>query len=167
MVGPDKQDVDLPNRAIGKNGLVYFLFTIHASRRMDASCEYGQRKQDAAYILVSCPLFAELRTGLIAKTGTTNYRQILFTKRGIRAAARFIIATDLLPQFSLASQINKVAEDLIEKARYRPGKGGRRKNRLRQPYEPESIFYSRREAITDIAQRTKNKAITIIRPENT
>ena len=89
------------------------------------------------------------------------------TKRGIRAAARFIIATDLLSQFSLASQIGKVAEDLTEKARYRPGKRGRRKDRLRQPHEPESIFYSRREAIADIAQRTRDKAIAIMRPEST
>ena len=25
----------------GKNGLVYFLFTIYASKRTDTSCEYG------------------------------------------------------------------------------------------------------------------------------
>ena len=47
--------------------------------------------------------------------------------------------------------MDEVAEDLIEKARYRPGKRGRRKDRLRQPHKPESIFYSRRDTIADIA----------------
>ena len=75
---------------------------------------------------------------------------MLSTKRGIRAAARFMMSTGLLPQFSLAAEIDEVVEDLIEKARYRPGKRGRRKGRLYQPYKPESIFYSRRDTITDI-----------------
>ena len=61
------------------------------------------------------------------------------------------MSTGLLPQFSLAAEIDEVAEDLTEKARYRPGKRGRRKDRPRQPHEPESIFYSRRDAIADIA----------------
>ena len=62
--------------------------------------------------------------------------------------------------------MDEVVEDLTEKARYRPGKRGRRKGRPRQPHEPESIFYSRRDAMADIAQRTRDEAMAIIRPES-
>ena len=113
----------------GKNGLAHFLFTTHAGGRTDASCDCGWRKQDAAHILISCPTYAEQRTGLFEKAGTDDSRKMLSTKRGIRAAARFIMSTGLLLQFSLASEMDEVAEDLTEKIRRRSGKKGKGRNR--------------------------------------
>ena len=63
--------------------------------------------------------------------------------------------------------MDEVVEDLTEKARYRPGRKGRRKNRLRQPYEPESIFYSRKEAMADAIQKAMDESMAIIRPVET
>ena len=52
----------------------------------------------------------------------------------------------------------------MKKTRYRPGEKKKNRNRLRQLYEPENIFYSRKEAIVNIAQKVRDKAIAIIRP---
>ena len=63
------------------------------------------------------------------------------------------MSTGLLLQFSLANEINEVAEDLTEKIRRRPGKKGTRRNRPKRTPEQEGIFYSVKDAIADAYQR--------------
>ena len=104
----------------GKKGLAHFLFTVHAGNLTDASCSCGWRKQDAAHILTACPLYADLRLELVKKAGTSDHREILSTGKGIRAAARFMMFTGLLPQFGLAKEMEEVVEGEKEGARRGP-----------------------------------------------
>ena len=75
------------------------------------------------------------------------------------------MAIGLLLQFSLASEINEVVKNFTEKARRRPGGKGGRKNRPRQLYKPESIFYSRADAIANNIQAFNKRSYTRIRGE--
>ena len=104
----------------GNNGLAHFLHTVHAGNLTDASCSCGWRKQDATHILIACPLYADLRMDLFKRAGTGDSREILSSSKGIRAAARFMMATGLLPQFSLAREMEEVEEE-VEVKRGRKG----------------------------------------------
>jgi hypothetical protein len=48
-----------------------------------------------------CPMFATQRPQLFQNAGTRNYKQMLATARGAKAAAGFVQQTGLLQQFQL------------------------------------------------------------------
>ncbi len=70
----------------------------------NAECSCGWRKQTVKHILLFCPELAKERRELIEQVGTSDYRQILTQKHGIRAAARWMIKIGRLDQFSLAQE---------------------------------------------------------------
>ena len=94
---------------------------------------------------------------MFEKAGTNDYRRILSTKRGIRAAARFIMSTGLLLQFSLANEIDEVAENLAEKIRRRLGRKSIKRNRPKRTLKQKGIFYNVKDAIADAYQRALNE----------
>jgi hypothetical protein len=51
------------------------------------------------HVLLTCPKWKGNRQRHLARLKTSDIRQILNTPDGSKAAAQFILATDLLPQF--------------------------------------------------------------------
>ena len=51
------------------------------------------------HTLLICPRWRELRQRYLARLKTSDIRQLLNTPKGLKAAVRFILATNLLPQF--------------------------------------------------------------------
>ncbi len=87
-----------------KIGLNDFLYRMKVPGIRNAECSCGWRKQTVKHILLFCPELAKERRELIEQVGTSDYRQILTQKHGIRAAARWMIKIGRLDQFSLAQE---------------------------------------------------------------
>lgn len=64
-----------------------------------AACERGWVRQSAKHVFLYCPQHQERRNKLYQEAGTRNYQKMLVTPRGAKAAANFLQATNLLPQF--------------------------------------------------------------------
>lgn len=74
----------------------------------DPSCGCGQANQTAKHVLIHCPHWTALRQRLkndMAEPGPLDYRHITRTAKGLRAAARMLMKTDLLEQFSVAQTL--------------------------------------------------------------
>ena len=69
-----------------------------------AGCPCGWRKQTVKHVLLFCPRLAKERGELIQQAGTSDYKQLLTQKQGIRTAARWMIRVGCLDQFSLARE---------------------------------------------------------------
>ena len=65
-------------------------------------CQYRWRKQDSKYITLFCPDYTEGRTEILREAGTGCFDTMISTKKGVRAAARWMVRADTLHQFSLA-----------------------------------------------------------------
>jgi hypothetical protein len=65
------------------------------------ACECGWSRQDAKHVIMFCPQQKQRREELYQAAGTRDYRKMFVTSRGVKAAATFIQATNLLPQFQL------------------------------------------------------------------
>lgn len=52
--------------------------------------------------LLSCPTYMDVRSAICRDAGTMDYRTLIATERGLRAAGRWQMKTHLLMQFSLA-----------------------------------------------------------------
>ena len=76
------------------------------------------------------------------------------------------MSTGLLLQFSLANEMDEVAEDLAEKTRRRPGRKGTRRNRPKRTPEQEGIFYSAKDAMADAHQRALDETAAQMRKES-
>ena len=68
-------------------------------------CECGWARQTVKHVLLFCPDYAEFRTRILNAAATQNYRQIVSTAKGLKAATRIIMETDLLKQFTLAKTL--------------------------------------------------------------
>ena len=68
-------------------------------------CECGWASQTAKHVLLFCPDYAEPRTRMLNAATTQDYRQIVSTARGLKAATRMMMETDLLEQFALAKTL--------------------------------------------------------------
>ena len=65
-------------------------------------CQCGWRKQDGKHITLFCPDYTEGRTEMLREAGTGCFDTMMSTKKGVRAAARWMVRADALHQFSLA-----------------------------------------------------------------
>ena len=65
-------------------------------------CQYGWRKQDSKYITLFYLDYTEGRIEMLCEAGTGCFDTMMSTKKGVRAAARWIVRADTLYQFSLA-----------------------------------------------------------------
>jgi hypothetical protein len=64
-------------------------------------CPCGWQRQTAKHILIYCPNYAERRPSLYGAAGTSDYKEMTVTARGLKAAAQWLQRTGLLQQFSL------------------------------------------------------------------
>ncbi len=92
----------LPSK--NRKKIIFFLSKSTSISIRNAECSCGWRKQTVKHILLFCPELAKERRELIEQVGTSDYRQILTQKHGIRAAARWMIKIGRLDQFSLAQE---------------------------------------------------------------
>jgi hypothetical protein len=65
------------------------------------ACGCRWSRQDAKHVIMFCPQQKQRREELYQAAGTRDYRKMLVTSRGVKAAATFIQVTNLLPQFQL------------------------------------------------------------------
>jgi hypothetical protein len=80
---------------IGLNGFL-------ADRRVPGyspTCLCGWQRQTAKHIITACALYDGKRNRLFRDAGTRDYRRMLATTRGARAATQFLQETGLLTQF--------------------------------------------------------------------
>ncbi len=87
-----------------KIGLADFLYKCRVPGVMTACCDCGWRKQDVKHILINCPRFQECRQSLIDAAGTNDLIEMLTKKKGVQPAAKWLIKTGLLDQFTLANE---------------------------------------------------------------
>ena len=86
---------------------VGFAAFLHARRVPDVvspACQCGWRRQDPKHIIIFCPNHALNRRSLYEAAGTGRYREIMSTRKGLRALARWVMSEGLLLQFSLAKE---------------------------------------------------------------
>ena len=67
-------------------------------------CTCGYRAQTVKHILVFCPERMEARMRLFQEAGTSNWKDLTQTKRGLSAATKWMIQEAVLDQFSLAKE---------------------------------------------------------------
>ena len=65
-------------------------------------CECGRSHQTAKQVLKHCPDWTHLRSRMLRDAGSSDYRIIVATTKGLRAAARMMMETELLEQFRVA-----------------------------------------------------------------
>jgi len=65
-------------------------------------CCCGYRAQTVKHILIFCPKRQQARARLFREAGTSNWKDLAKTKRGLKAAAKWMINEGILDQFSLA-----------------------------------------------------------------
>ena len=83
-------------------GLADYLFSRRVPTFASPACSCGWARQTLKYVLLSCPRFVNGRSNMCRDAGTTDYRRLLTTEKGLRASARWLMRTNLLTQFSLA-----------------------------------------------------------------
>jgi exonuclease III len=86
----------------GKIGFNSFLFKIKVPGIDTPGCSCGWAKQDTKHILLFCPDYTAGRQELIQQAGTSDLRHMLTSTEGVRAAARWLVRSGVLTQFSLA-----------------------------------------------------------------
>ena len=87
----------------GKIGLNAFLNKMKVPG-IDPNCKCGWPVQDAKHVLLFCPESRETRPRLLADSGTSDFREMLTSTKGIRAAARWIIQSGGLSSYKMASE---------------------------------------------------------------
>ena len=90
-----------------RTGKVGFAAFLHARRVPDVlspACQCGWRRQDPKHVIVFCPNHALTRNRLYEEAGTQQYQEMLSTRKGLRAVARWVMREGLLHQFSLAKE---------------------------------------------------------------
>ena len=120
-----------------KVGFAAFFHTCRVPDVLSPACQYGWRRQDPKHVIVFCPNHALTRNRLYKKAGTQQYQEMLSTKKGLRAVARWVMRKGLLHQFLLAKeQIDQAKEGTAEKKD--AGKDGEIKKTANQELKLES-----------------------------
>jgi len=83
----------------GKVGFNAFLHERQVPGFISPRCDCDLGIMTVRHTLLICPRWRELRQRYLAWLKTSDIRQLLNTPKGLKAAVRFILATNLLPQF--------------------------------------------------------------------
>ena len=118
-----------------KVGFAAFLYERKVPGVLSPACECGWRRQDPKHIIVFCPNHAATRNRLYEEAGTRHYKEMLATKRGLRAVAGWVMREGLLHQFSLAKEHAEWAENGKGEGTVKGGSGG---NKSESESESES-----------------------------
>ena len=70
-------------------------------------CPCGARRQTLNHILAFCPNLIEPRIRLVTRAGTTELRRILTDPQKVKYAARWLLETRTLEQFSVALEVER------------------------------------------------------------
>jgi hypothetical protein len=117
-----QQDGDLQHRwklhkgaSKGKSSLVVQIRTekigfraFLAQRRVPGfspECDYGEAVQTPKHVVLACPNTANGRVEWLQRTGTTDYRVLTSTRKGLRIMTQRIMGLGLLQQFNLAREM--------------------------------------------------------------
>lgn len=83
-------------------GLADYLFIRRIPTFASPACVCGWARQTLKHILFNCPRFSADRSAMCRDGGSTDYRSLLSSEKGLRAVTRWFMKTSLLNQFSLA-----------------------------------------------------------------
>lgn len=92
-------DLCTPHKVCNTNG--------HDSYQINnwlASCEHGWMKRNIKHVFILCSKFLDRQRALKQAAGAIDLYELLTTFKNARAAAKWLIQTDLLGQSSLASE---------------------------------------------------------------
>ena len=79
------------------------------------ACQCGWRRQDPTHVTAFCPDHEVTRDKLYEEARTRQYLEMLSTRRGLRAVARWMMGEGLLHQFSLTrEQIDRAERGAAE-----------------------------------------------------
>ena len=67
-------------------------------------CECGQGHETPKHVCIFCPKWKERRHLLFKEGGSTNWKDLANTKRGLHATAKWLIQEGVLEQFALAGK---------------------------------------------------------------
>ena len=74
---------------------------------VDARCSCGHPRQTLEHVVAYCPDQVRPRLTLLERAGTTDLRRLLREKATIRAAAEWLLDTELLGYFRVAREIER------------------------------------------------------------
>ena len=86
-------------------GLNAYLHSRNVPGADSARCDCGWDHQTAKHVLMHCPDWSHLRSRMLRDAGSSDYRIIVATTKGLRAAARMMMKTELLEQFRVAGSL--------------------------------------------------------------
>ncbi len=79
-----------------------YLHSRNVSSTNSSRCNCGRSHQTAKHVLMHCSNWTHLRSRMLRDVDSSNYRIIVATTKGLRAAARMMMETKLLKQFRVA-----------------------------------------------------------------
>ena len=68
-------------------------------------CECGEAVQTPKHVILACPNASEGRAEWLQRAGTSDYRVLTSTRKGLRMLAQRIMGLGLLQQFNLAREM--------------------------------------------------------------
>lgn len=119
----------------GKVGLNHFLQKQKVPGFERGDCPCGWWKQDVRHILIFCPNLDQIRPQLFEQAETKDARKMLTTLKGIRAAARWMVRSGVLGQYSLAKEQLAISK-LPTEIRRDPGPKKPRKKKKKMTGKP-------------------------------
>lgn len=92
-----------------KIGFAAFLHTCRVPDIVSLACQCGWRREDPIHVIIFCPNRGRSRRDLYEAAGTSRYKEIMSTGKGLRAVTRWVMDKKILLQFSLAKeQIDRI-----------------------------------------------------------
>ncbi len=83
-------------------GLNAYLHSRNVPGTDSPRCGCGWSHQTAKHVLMHCPDWSHLRPRMLQDAGSSDYRIIVATTKGLRAVAKMMMETELLEQFRVA-----------------------------------------------------------------
>ncbi len=83
-------------------GLNAYLHSRNVPGTDSPRCGCGWSHQTAKHVLMHCPDWSHLRSRMLQDAGSSDYRIIVATTKGLRAVAKMMMETELLEQFRVA-----------------------------------------------------------------
>jgi hypothetical protein len=86
-------------------GLNSWLYLVNVLAILLLRCVYGWHEQTVRHVIIYCPFYTSTKAELFRRAGLIDFQTMLSTLKGVKAAARWLIARGTLPQFTLAKDI--------------------------------------------------------------
>lgn len=86
-----------------KIGFAQFLHQSRVPTVDSPACDCGWHSQTAKHVIMYCRLRPHRRR-VLEEAGTTDYRRLISTPKGLRVVTKWVMKSGLLSQFSLAAE---------------------------------------------------------------